>query len=132
MTIYMRRRVLLTVVLILTGCPGPGDKMVSRVPTTVTAKGNGICVLSPMKPGEKITAVQIYSDAGDKLIKMLEDEPAYIDNGKCLPLFGYAFHSGRRYSVAYDVEALNRDDSHLITAEFSISSSEQGDMKIGN
>ncbi|MEE4484627.1 putative T6SS immunity periplasmic lipoprotein [Serratia ficaria] len=128
----MGKYVILTAVFILTGCPGPGDKMVSRIPTSVTVKDNGICVLSPMKSGEKITAVQIYSDAGDKLIKMLEDEPAYIDNGECLPVFDYAFHSGRHYSIAYDVEALNRDDSHLITAEFSISSDKQGDMKIGN
>ncbi|UNK30047.1 hypothetical protein MNO11_10055 [Serratia plymuthica] len=128
--IGMKGCFLLAAVFLLAGCPGLGDKVVSRIPTTITVKDNGICVVSPMNPGEKITAIQIYSDTGDKLIKTLDDMPEYSEKGKCLPVFGYIFQPKKHYSLAYDVNSLNPNDSHLITAEFSISSDARGNITL--
>ncbi|QPT14101.1 hypothetical protein I6G37_03580 [Serratia rubidaea] len=110
------------VLFLLTGCPGPADRAVPRIPATVVVKDNGICPLSPMQAGEQITALQLYSDAGDKLIKLLNDAPVYVPQGECLPTFGYAFLPGENYAVAYDVAVLNQPVSHVIIAGFSVSS----------
>ncbi|MDK1704628.1 hypothetical protein OSR40_012870 [Serratia rubidaea] len=128
------QRTLLTagVLFLLTGCPGPADRAVPRIPATVIVKDNSICPLSPMRAGEQITALQIYSDAGDKLIKLLDDAPAYVPQDGCLPLFGYAFLPGKNYVVAYDVAVLNQAESHLIVAEFSVSSDLNGKVSVGD
>ncbi|CAE1142168.1 putative T6SS immunity periplasmic lipoprotein [Serratia sp. Tan611] len=110
------------VLFLLTGCPGPADRGVPRIPASVVVKDNSICPLSPMRAGEQITALQIYSDAGDKLIKLLDDAPIYAPQDGCLPLFGYAFLPGKNYVVAYDVAALEQPVSHVIIAGFSVSS----------
>lgn len=120
------------VLFLLTGCPGPADRAVPRIPATVIVKDNSICPLSPMRAGEQITALQIYSDAGDKLIKLLDDAPVYVPQDGCLPLFGYAFLPGKNYVVAYDVAALNQAESHLIVAEFSVSSDLNGKISVGD
>ena len=117
---------------LLTGCPGPADRAVPRIPATIVVKDNSICPLSPMRAGEQITALQIYSDAGDKLIKLLDDAPVYVPQDGCLPLFGYAFLPGKNYVVAYDVAALNQAESHLIVAEFSVSSDLSGKINVGD
>ncbi|AML55802.1 hypothetical protein AXX16_0039 [Serratia rubidaea] len=85
-----------------------------------------------MRAGEQITALQIYSDAGDKLIKLLDDATVYAPQDGCLPLFGYAFIPGKNYVVAYDVAALNQAESHLIVAEFSVSSDLSGKISVGD
>ena len=129
----MQRTLLIAGVLfLLTGCPCPADRAVPRIPATVVVKDNSICPLSPMRAGEQITALQIYSDAGDKLIKLLDDAPVYAPQDGCLPLFGYAFLPGKNYVVAYDVAALSQAESHLIVAEFAISSDNNGRISIGD
>ncbi|BFO08002.1 putative T6SS immunity periplasmic lipoprotein [Serratia rubidaea] len=128
----MKYCALAVLVFLLTGCPGPADRAVPRIPATVVVKDNSICPLSPMRAGEQITALQIYSDAGDKLIKLLDDAPVYAPQDGCLPLFGYAFLPGKNYVVAYDVAALNQAESHLIVAEFSVSSDLNGKISVGD
>ncbi|MBS0972154.1 putative T6SS immunity periplasmic lipoprotein [Serratia rubidaea] len=129
----MQRTLLIAGVLfLLTGCPGPADRAVPRIPATVVVKDNSICPLSPMRAGEQITALQIYSDAGDKLIKQLDNAPVYVPQDGCLPLFGYAFLPGKNYVVAYDVAASHQTASHLLIAEFSISSDNNGRISIGD
>ncbi len=80
---------------------------------------NHVCVVSPLKPQERITAIQINSDKSNSLHKIFDDKPVYAAKGECLPLFGFKFTSGDRYSIAYDIKS-EKSDSHLVTAEFSI------------
>ena len=58
----MKNKMMLGVVFLLTGCPGPGDRMVDRESTTALIKDNQVCVLSPLEPQERITAIQINSE----------------------------------------------------------------------
>lgn len=109
---------LLAVIFLLTGCPGPGDRMVDRESTTAFIKDNNVCVVSLLEPQERITAIQISSDKSDSLHKIFDDNPVYVPKGECLPLFGFKFTSGERYSFAYDVQS-DKSESHLITADFS-------------
>ena len=109
---------LLGVVFLLTGCPGPGDRMVERKSTTILIKNNHVCVVSPLEPQERITAIQISSDNSDSLHKIFDNKPVYVPKGNCLPVFGFKFTNGERYNFAYDVQS-DKSESHLITAEFS-------------
>lgn len=114
----MKNRILLIVVFLLTGCPGPGDRMVDRESTTAFIKDNHVCVVSPLEPHERIAAIQINSDKIDSLHKIFDEKPVYVPKGECLPVFGFKFISGERYSFAYDVQS-DKSESHLVTAEFS-------------
>ncbi len=114
----MKTKMLLGVVFLLTGCPAPGDRMVDRESTTALIKDNQVCVLSPLEPQERITAIQIKSDNSDSLHKIFDDKPVYVPKGECLPVFGFKFTSGERYNFAYDVQS-DKSASHLVTAELS-------------
>ncbi|ARD62754.1 hypothetical protein Y71_23610 [Kosakonia radicincitans DSM 16656] len=114
----MKNKMLLGVVFLLMGCPGPGDRMVGRESTTAFIKNNQVCVVSPLEPQERITAIQINSDNSDSLHKIFDDKPVYVPKGECLPVFGFKFTSGERYNFAYDVQS-DKSGSHLITAELS-------------
>ena len=74
----MKNKMLLGVVFLLTGCPGPGDRMVDRESTTAFIKDNQVCVVSPLEPQERITAIQINSDNSDSLHKFFDDKPVYV------------------------------------------------------
>jgi hypothetical protein len=117
-TVIMKKSMLLAGVILLTGCPGPGDRMVDRESTTALIKDNQVCVVSPLEPQERLTAIQINSDNSDPLHKIFDDKPVYVPKGECLPVFGFKFTSGERYNFAYDVQS-DKSESHLVTAEFS-------------
>lgn len=114
----MKYKMLLGVVFLLTGCPGHGDRMVDRVSTTALIKDNQVCVVSPLEPQERITAIQINSDSSDSLHKIFDNKPVYVPKGECLPVFGFKFTPGELYNFAYDVQS-DKSGSHLVTAEFS-------------
>jgi hypothetical protein len=44
----MKNKMMLGVVFLLTGCPGPGDRMVERESTTAFIKDKQVCVVSPL------------------------------------------------------------------------------------
>lgn len=113
----MNKILVLIALLLLTGCPRQGDRATPRVSTTATIKDNHVCITSKMNAGNKITAIQIYSDTGDKFIKQFDDKPLYISKGECLPVFNYTFSPETHYSVAYDITTPNYRN-YLITANF--------------
>lgn len=114
----MKKYIFVTIIFLLTGCPGPGDRMVSRESATAIIKDNRVCVVSPLQPEEYVTAIQINSARGDSLHKIFDDSPVSVGKGQCLPLFGYAFIPNERYSIAYDIKS-GKNQSHLVVAEFS-------------
>jgi len=114
----MKNKMLLGGVFLLTGCPGPGGRMVDRESTTAFIKDNQVCVVSPLAPHERIAAIQINSDNSNSLHKIFDDKPVYVPKGECLPVFGFKFKSGERYNFAYDIQS-DKSESHLVTAEFS-------------
>lgn len=115
---------------LLTACTGPGDRFVTRVPALVVIKNNAVCVVSPLKPNEKITGIQFYSHSGDKRIRMFHKLPVYAASGSCLPLFGFALVPGNDYALAWDVETPDPENYHLISAEFGLVENDAGDWKI--
>jgi len=114
----MKNKMMLGAVFLLTGCPGPGDRMVERESTTAFIKDNQVCVVSPLEPQERITAIQINSDKSNSLLTVFDDKPVYVPKGECLPVFGFKFTTGECYYFAYDVQS-DKSASHLVTADFS-------------
>lgn len=98
--------------------PGHSDRMVNRESTTAFIKDNQVCVVSPLEPQERITAIQINSDNSDSLHNIFDDKPVYVPKGECLPVFGFKFTHGERYNFAYDVQSA-KSGAYLVTAEFS-------------
>jgi len=126
----MLRHSLIITALLLTGCHGPGDRVVSRVPALVVIKNNAVCVLSPLKPDEKITGIQFYSSSGEKRVRTFHKQPVYAARGECLPVFGFAFVPDKFYAMAYDVETPDPGDYHLVTAEFGLLANEKGGLRV--
>ncbi|PXW21031.1 putative T6SS immunity periplasmic lipoprotein [Pantoea sp. JKS000250] len=116
----MKNKMMLGAVFLLTGCLGPGDRMVGRESTTAFIKDKQVCVVSPLAPKERITAIQINSDKSNFFHRIFDDKPVYVPKGECLPVFGFTFTMGERYSFAYDVQS-DKSMSHLVTADFSYS-----------
>ncbi|WP_312120695.1 putative T6SS immunity periplasmic lipoprotein [Kosakonia cowanii] len=115
----MNKYLLLSMAFLLAGCPGPGDRFTPRTATMVILKGNNVCALSIMKPGEKLTAVEIYSSKDKPLLIRFYDNPLSVPQGRCLPLFGATFEYGNEYSVAWDIHTA--DGMYMIIAEFMLS-----------
>lgn len=116
---------------LLTACTGPGDRVVSRVPALVVIKNNALCVVSPLKPDEKITGIQFYSHSGEKWVRMFHKQPVYAASGSCLPLFGFALVPGKHYALAWDVETPDPENYHLISAEFGVTAKDNGELTLG-
>ncbi|MGD8165045.1 putative T6SS immunity periplasmic lipoprotein [Pantoea sp. FN0307] len=113
----MNKPLVITAALLLTGSPGQGGRAAPRVSTTAAIKDNYVYIASKMNAGEKTTAIQIYSDTGDKFIKQFDNEPIYTAKGGCLPVFNYIFNPGKHYLLAYDI-ATPHYDNYLITTNF--------------
>lgn len=125
----MKKYLLLMTTFFITGCPGPGDRMVSRESTTVVTHGDQVCIVSTLHPDEKITAVQVNNETNYLLHKTFDDNPVYIPENKCLPLFGIRVIPGHRYSFAYDITS-KRQGSYLLTSEFSVRLDDAGLLKV--
>nr|WP_241622919.1 putative T6SS immunity periplasmic lipoprotein [Rosenbergiella australiborealis] len=92
--------------------------MIDRKFTTVSIKDKQVCVVSPLEPQQRITAIQINSDTNDSLHEIFDDKPIYVPKGECLHVFGFRFRFGVRYNVAYGVQS-KRSAPYLVIAEFS-------------
>lgn len=125
----MKKYMLIAAVFLLTGCPGPGDRMVDRESTTAVIRDDNVCIVSLLNPGEKITAIQVNSDKRSYLNKTFDNSPVYVAKGECLPLFDFTFTPGEKYSIAYDVKS-NEAEYHLVTADVAIESDPSGKIKI--
>ncbi len=72
-----------------------------------------------MKPGEKLTAVEIYSSKDKPLLIWFYDKPLSVPQSRCLPPFGATFEYGNEYNVAWDIHTA--DGMYMIIAEFMLS-----------
>ena len=107
-------------ILLISGCPGPGDRMPEAVYADVKLKDNSPCVLYPAKLGDRITSIQIYNEMDFPFRKLFDDSPFYPVDGQCLPTFGYHFNSGKSYVVYYGLDNDSAERQKLIQANFSI------------
>lgn len=125
----MKKHLLIAMLFLLTGCPGHGDRIVPRVTAKTIIKDNNVCIVSNINPEEKITSVQIYSDASDRFIRTFDSNPVYMMQEECLPVFNYVFSTGKRYSVFYNVTT-PQAGSYLITADFSLVMDNRGNNRL--
>ena len=120
----MKKKLILSTFIVLTGCAGPGDKLVPRAATKVVLNNKSICALSTMKPGEKMTAMEVYSSNENPLFIRFYDKPLYIPYGHCLPLFGAHFGYDSKYTVSWDIHT--PEGLRMITAQFTLSPDSAG------
>ncbi|MDF7680919.1 hypothetical protein PT300_10145 [Enterobacteriaceae bacterium ESL0689] len=125
----MKKYSLFIALFLLTGCPGPGDRMVASEHATAIIKDNQVCVISPLQPSERITAVQIYSHKSSLLINFFDDKPIYVTKGQCLPLFNLIPQPGLYYFIYWNISAPKVAD-HLVESSFSVSVDSAGQLQI--
>lgn len=109
----------IVVAFLLSGCPGPGDRIPPKEPANVTLKDNQICITAPVYPGEFVSSVQFSDGQNNNLLKTLEHERVYVTNGQCLPTFGYDFQKDHTYTVFYTIEKNATDSGRYLSAVFS-------------
>ncbi|CAI1495324.1 Uncharacterised protein [Serratia quinivorans] len=125
----MKKLFFLNFVFLLTACPGYQDKIVAKIPANVAIKDNDVCIWSHGQKGEKVTAIQIYSEEGGRLVKTFSDNPLYPDDKECLPTFSYKFKLGDNYRIYYDIQA-SEGKFYQLTASFTLLSDEKGSLHI--
>lgn len=125
----MNKYILLVAVFLLSGCPGPMDRLVSREYATTVIKNNQVCVISPLRPDEQITAVEISSSKSNLLFETFADKPIYIAKGECLPLFNIIPQPGLRHSIYWTVIS-PKADFHLVETRFSVTVDNSGNLKL--
>lgn len=103
-------------ILLISGCPGPGDRLPETLHADVTLKGNSPCILYPAKLGERITSIQIASETDKPFSKLFDDSPFYPVSSQCLPTFDYHFNADKEYVVYYGLD--NDKRQRLIQATF--------------
>lgn len=110
----------LAAVLLLTGCPGPGDRIAPKDPAYVTLRDNQVCITAPIQPGEKVFSVQISDGEQNNLLKTLATDFLPAFNGRFLPTFGYLFHSGHSYVAYFSLENTPRSHVRYLAVKFSM------------
>lgn len=116
----MKRFFVLYSVFLISGCPGPGDRMPETVYADVKLKDNSPCVLYPAKLGDRITSIQIYNEMDEPFRKLFDDSPFQPAYGQCLPMFGYHFNPGKSYVIYYGLDNDSAERQKLIQADFAI------------
>lgn len=93
---------------LLAGCPGPGDRIAEKVTASVRYEGETVCITYPVKPGDRITSIQIGSDVGGEFYRVFKDNRVTPQAGDCLPVLDYPFEKDKNYTVYYTLN----NDSH--------------------
>lgn len=125
----INKYILLIPVFLLTGCPGPMDRMMSREYTTAIIKNNQVCVISPLQPNQRIIAVEINSNKSNILREIFIKNPIYVAKGECLPLLNITPQPGLQYSISWNISVPNAD-AYLVTSHFSITKDHAGTLQI--
>lgn len=118
----MKKLLMLCSLFLLAGCPGPGDRLPDRQNAQVKNNGNTPCITYAVRPGDRVSSVQIGSSAGEKdsFRKILNESPFYPVSGKCLPTFDYRFEADKEYVIYYSVDNDNIKRERIIQASFSL------------
>lgn len=115
----MNKTLWLIPLFLLTGCPGPGDRMVKKIPAEVTTKENHLCITYAVKPGDRITSLQIGSESGETWYEVFNDKPVLPRSGECLPTWNYPFAKSKTYTLFYGLSNDSQPHKQLIQASFT-------------
>ncbi|UNK29949.1 hypothetical protein MNO11_09520 [Serratia plymuthica] len=128
----MKKITILTITLLLTGCPAHQDPMVVEYPAQVTIKGSNVCISTTQKDWKYITSVQLYSESGQSLLKTFADpvtSPIAVE-GECLPIFGFKFEPENTYTAYYSLQKSDANNERTFAARFSLSQDKNNNLKI--
>ena len=115
----MNKTLLLIPLFLLAGCPGPGDRMVKKIPAEVTTKENHLCITYAVKPGDRITSLQIGSESGEAWYEVFNDKLVLPRSGECLPTWDYPFAKNKTYTLFYGLSNGSQPNKQLIQAAFT-------------
>ncbi|WP_208715811.1 putative T6SS immunity periplasmic lipoprotein [Pantoea cypripedii] len=111
--------VIIAATVLLSGCPGPGDRIPPKEPANVAIRDNLVCITAPIQTGEYVSAVQISDGEDNHLLRTLAKKPIDVTNGQCLPTFGYDFKRGHTYTAYYTIEKNDIDSGRYLSVVFS-------------
>lgn len=104
---------------LLVGCPGPGDRIIEKLPANVKVTEKDVCITYQVSQGDRITSIQIGSNSVDRFYEVFPDKPFYPEADRCLPTFNYKFETGRNYTIFYSVSNNSYTQKKLIQADFN-------------
>ncbi|QKJ87878.1 hypothetical protein PMPD1_2942 [Paramixta manurensis] len=105
---------------LLSGCPGPMDRLPVDKPANVTMRDKQVCITVPTESGEYIASVEISDGENNNLDKTLNEKPITVSAGECLPVFNYDFKPDRTYTAHYAVAKSRTERSHYFSVEFTV------------
>lgn len=128
----MNRYILLGVVFLLTGCPGPMDPVPLEHLAKATVSDNRVCITVPAREGERIFSVQFGNDTGQEVYKTFSrtDEQIPAARGECLSVFGFEFRPGNTYAVFYRLEKSRSEPGRVFAARFSLEQDRNGKLRL--
>lgn len=128
----MNRYILLGVVFLLTGCPGPMDPVPLEHRAKATVSDNRVCITVPASEGERIFSVQFGNDTGQEVYKTFSrtDEQIPAVRGECLSVFGFEFRPGNTYAVFYRLEKSSSEPGRVFAARFSLEQGRNGRLRL--
>ena len=104
----MRKIVLITLALLTSGCPGPGDYFYPDYPAQVTIKNNKPCVVVQPEGDEEVYAVHIYEMADRAHGKLFMPSSYTVRADECLDIIAYPFQLGTAYVVVANLVSEKR------------------------
>ena len=126
----MKPYLLLSAVLLLSGCPGYSDRMADRVTANVSLRNGSICIAYPSQYGDRIIAAEISSASGETVNHAFYENPFIPDGDRCLPTLGYVFKPGIKHSVNYTLDNTRFDMWKIVTVTFEIDPDLPGKIRI--
>ncbi len=110
---------IIAVAFLLSGCPGPGDRIPPKEPANVALRDGLICITAPVYTGEFVSSIQVSDGKDNNLLKTFANNSVNVVNGQCLPTFGYGFKKGHTYTAYYTIEKNAVEHGRYLTVEFS-------------
>ncbi|MGY5958655.1 putative T6SS immunity periplasmic lipoprotein [Kosakonia sp. BK9b] len=130
-SVVKEKSMLLLAVLMLTGCPGPGDRLPDRESAQVGVKENAVCIVYPVQPGDLIDHLEFHDQSGKAFYAEPGDGDFHPAAGHCLRTYGQDLRPAQAYALHYGVSN-PQVPYRFVSAVFTTSYDDKGVLHIAN
>ncbi|WP_338063275.1 putative T6SS immunity periplasmic lipoprotein [Winslowiella toletana] len=120
----------------LAGCKS-GDPRPKIYPAKVVVRDNAVCVLVPAENEEFLVALEVEGTGDAKRLRKYltaTEQPVYLSQNQCVPLYGYWFESGHSYGVSAHLETQASQQTgkpaRIFTTSFTVSQQHDKQLQV--